>query len=165
MCGECRKITSKNREKLDSDQRRKIRDDLENPYSKVISNIDEWKKRKRSSLYKPSSIVSIPGTGNQSMISCFGAGDSNQFDLLHNQRYQTFETIPLFTQKMMGQPIWHRNRTETSAKNHRQRRPTMEINAVQGNRPRFKLKIKKNVCAKFQRFLLAVAIEARTRNG
>ena len=77
------------------------------------------------------------------MISCFGSGDSKQFDLLHNQRYQTFETIPLFTQKMMGQPIRHRNRTQTSAKNHRQRRPTMEINAVQGNRPRFKLKIKK----------------------
>ena len=125
-------ICGSNQVQLDSDQRRQVQDELENPYSKVISNIDEWKKRKRSALYKPSPIVSIPGTGSQSMISCFGSGDSDQFDLLHNQRYQTYETIPLFTSKFSGKPIWHRNKTITSAKNHRQRRPTMEISAVEG---------------------------------
>lgn len=107
-------------------------DHEERPYHKIINNIDEWKKRKRSNIYQPQKIVSIPGTGTQTLISCSGSGDAEKFNILQNQRYQTFDSIPLFSSKFHGRP--GRNvQSQTAAQNRRDRRPQMDILAVEGN--------------------------------
>jgi len=119
-------------DRMPAEQRRKIREDDESPHGKMIKNIDEWKKKKRSNIYQPKPLISIPGTGGQTLISCSGSGDSEDYSLLQNQRYQTFDSINLYFSKFKGEP-GKGVRTGTAARNRKLRRPEMQICAVEGN--------------------------------
>lgn len=83
-------------------------------------------------VYKADKIVSIPGVENQPLIKCSGSGDSEEFSILNNQRYQNFDSIPLYTSKFKGEP-GSGIKTITAAKRRHSRRPQMEICAVEGN--------------------------------
>lgn len=121
----------------------------ESPHDRIIRNVDEFKMRKRSNLYQPKKIISIPGTQAQPLISCYGGGDAEKYNLLNNQKYQIFDQIPLYSKKFKGKP-GTKISTKTQALNRRQLRPTMDFFATEGN-PSIsnvsllgKMKLKKN---------------------
>ena len=118
---------------MSAEQREHFEEEEESPFQRIVTNIDDYKKMKRSNLYQPHKVVTVPGAPSQPLVTCSGSGDAANFDLALNQRYQTFENISLFSAKFQKKQVGGGAKTKTAAQNSHLRRPKMEINAVMGN--------------------------------